>query len=92
MNTAIEDLRTLVQDAERLLADTGEAADDKIADLQARMREALDSSRSRLNALKNSAREHLGEYDEYVRTHPYQSIGVAVAIGAVIGVLLGRRS
>ncbi len=92
MNTAIDDLRALVRDAEQVLANAGDAAGEQAADLQARMREALDASRDRLHELKASAREHLDEYDEYVRAHPYQSIGVAVAIGALIGVLLGRRS
>lgn len=91
MNTAIEDLRALVRDAEQVLANAGDAAGDQVEDLQARMRDALDASRNRLRELKDSAREHLDECDEYVRSHPYQSIGVAVAIGALVGVLLGRR-
>ena len=92
MNTALDDLRTLVRDAEQVLSSAGDAAGSEVEDLQARLRDALDASRSRLRDLKDSAREHLDECDEYVRSHPYQSIGVAVAVGALIGVLLGRRS
>jgi ElaB/YqjD/DUF883 family membrane-anchored ribosome-binding protein len=92
MNTALEDLKALVRDAEDVLANAGDAAGEQVTDLQERMRKALDASRSRLNDMRDSAREHLDEYDEYVRSHPYQSIGMAVAVGALLGVLLGRRS
>lgn len=92
MNTAIEDLKTLVRDAEEVLANAGDAAEEQVADLQERMRQALNDSRARLRDLQSAAREHLHEYDEYVRSHPYQSIGAAIAIGALLGILLGRRS
>lgn len=92
MSSAIEDLRALVRDAEEVLANSGEAAEEQAAELQQRMREALQESRARLQSLQEAAREHLSEYDEYVRSHPYQSIGVGVAIGALLGVLLARRS
>ncbi|HJX57849.1 MAG TPA: hypothetical protein VJ325_03945 [Thiobacillus sp.] len=29
--------------------------------------------------------------DEYVHTHPWQSMGAAVGVGLVIGLLIGRR-
>jgi ElaB/YqjD/DUF883 family membrane-anchored ribosome-binding protein len=29
--------------------------------------------------------------DEYVHTHPWQSIGAAAGVGLVIGLLIGRR-
>jgi ElaB/YqjD/DUF883 family membrane-anchored ribosome-binding protein len=92
MNTAIEDLKALVRDAEDVLANAGDAAGEQVADLQERMRKALEASRSRLQELREAARVHLDEYDEYVRSHPYQSIGVAVAVGALLGLLMGRRS
>ncbi len=91
MNTAIDDLKTLVRDAEEVLANAGDAAEDQVSDLQERMRHALEDSRARLRSAQAAAREQLDQYDDYVRTHPYQSIGAAVAIGALLGILLGRR-
>lgn len=92
MTTAVDDLKSLVRDAETVLANAGDAAGDQVADLQSRMRDALESSRASLHDLKASALEHIDECDQYMRTHPYQSIGVAVAVGALVGIMLGRRS
>ena len=91
MNTAIEDLKALVRDAEEVLANAGDAAGEQVERLRERMRRALDESRVRLRDVQSSAREQFENCDEYVRAHPYQSIGAAVAIGALIGILLGRR-
>jgi len=92
MNTALEDLKDLVRDAEDVLANAGENAEEQISELHERMRQALSKSRTKLRNLQSAAQDHLHEYDEYVRAHPYQSIGAAVAIGAVLGLLFGRRS
>lgn len=92
MNTAIEDLKALVRDAEDVLANAGEAAEEQVERLRERMRRALNESRMRFRDVQSSAREQFEHYDEYVRAHPYQSIGAAIAIGALIGILLGRRS
>jgi ElaB/YqjD/DUF883 family membrane-anchored ribosome-binding protein len=37
------------------------------------------------------ARERALAADKVVRDHPYQTIGIALGVGALIGVLAGRR-
>ena len=56
-----------------------------------RMRAALDKGSNAYQRARECAREKLGEADEYVRSHPYQSIGTGIAIGAILGLLIGRR-
>lgn len=91
VNIAFEDLKTLVRDAEKVLAEAGEDAGEHVAELRERMRAALKNSRSHLEDIRENAREQMDRCDEYVRGHPYQSIGTAVALGAILGLLLGRK-
>lgn len=90
-NQSIDDLKALLHDAEQALSGAGDVAEDKISELRDRMRTALDKGSNAYQRARECAREKLGEADDYVRSHPYQSIGTAVAVGAIIGLLIGRR-
>lgn len=92
LNSALEDLKALVRDAEEIMAQSGDAADAQVSELHKRLREAVERSRDRLRTMESAAEEHLRECDAYVRTHPYQTVGVAFAVGTLLGLLLGRRS
>ena len=88
---SIDELKALLHDAEQALSGAGEVAEDKISELRDRMRAALDKGSNAYKRARECAREKMDEADEYVRSHPYQSIGTAVAIGALVGLLIGRR-
>lgn len=88
---SIDDLKALLHDAEQALSGAGDVAEDKIAELRDRMRTALDKGTNAYARARECAKEKLGEADQYVRSHPYQSIGTGIAIGAIIGLLIGRR-
>lgn len=90
-STQIDDLKALLHDAEQALAGAGDVAEDKISELRDRMRAALEKGGSAYQRVRECAQEKLGEADQYVRSHPYQSVGTAVAVGAIIGLLIGRR-
>jgi ElaB/YqjD/DUF883 family membrane-anchored ribosome-binding protein len=87
----VDDLKALLHDAEQALSGAGDVAEDKIAELRDRMRAALDKGTTVYNRARDCAQEKLDEADVYVRSHPYQAVGTAVAIGAIIGLLIGRR-
>jgi ElaB/YqjD/DUF883 family membrane-anchored ribosome-binding protein len=87
----VDDLKALLHDAEQALAGAGDVAEDKIAELRDRMRSALDKGTGVYKRARECAQEKLGEADKYVHAHPYQAIGTAVAVGAIIGLLIGRR-
>lgn len=87
----IDDLKALLHDAEQALSGAGDVAEDKIAELRDRMRAALEKGGNAYLRARECAKEKLDEADQYVRTHPYQSIGTGIAIGAIIGLLIGRR-
>lgn len=90
-----ENLRRVVSDAEDLLDATAGNADGKFSELRARARENLSRARARLadadDALRDGARRAANATDDYVHDNPWSSMGVAAAVGLLIGVLLGRR-
>ncbi len=91
----VANLRRVISDAEDLLAATAGEADGRLADLRARARENLALAREKLAdadaAVRAHARRAATATDDYVHDNPWQSIGVAAAIGMLVGVLLGRR-
>jgi ElaB/YqjD/DUF883 family membrane-anchored ribosome-binding protein len=87
----VDDLKALLHDAEEALSGAGNVAEDKISELRDRMRAALEKGGNAYQRVRECASEKLGEADVYVRSHPYQAIGTAVAIGAIVGLLIGRR-
>jgi ElaB/YqjD/DUF883 family membrane-anchored ribosome-binding protein len=93
----IEDLQTVVADAEALLKATAHQAGEKVQEARARAEESLSAARERLSEVKDSAteraRELVGEGDEYVRNNPWQAVGIAAGVGLLVGLLvsMGRR-
>jgi len=62
-----------------------EAAELASPELRVRMRKALESGKAHVTEWKDG-------FEEGVRSRPIQSILIATAVGAVIGLLIGRRS
>jgi len=98
MNTAelnservITDLKRIVRDSESLLKDSGEALGDKAREARVRLAETLESAKATCRKLEEKAIEGLKATDKVIREHPYQSIGLAAAVGLLIGVLVTRK-
>jgi ElaB/YqjD/DUF883 family membrane-anchored ribosome-binding protein len=91
----MDDLRKVVHDTEALLRATEGQIGDKADEARRRVQAALESARARLKAIQGSAAE-MGEEavhatETYVRDNPWQAIGIAAAVGLLLGLLLSRR-
>jgi ElaB/YqjD/DUF883 family membrane-anchored ribosome-binding protein len=53
--------------------------------------EALEARQSELPPLEEQASSGIRVADKYVRNHPYESLGIALGLGLVAGVLLNRK-
>ena len=91
----MQDLKTVVGDAEDLLKATASQSGEQIARIRARAEESLRSARSRMKditqAAEAQAREAAADVDKRVHEHPWTAIGIAAGVGLVVGILLGRK-
>jgi ElaB/YqjD/DUF883 family membrane-anchored ribosome-binding protein len=91
----MEDLRTVVADAEALLTATAHDASDKARDARQRATGSVEQARKRLEELEEEltarAKAAADDAHRYVKVNPWQSLGIAAAVGVVIGLILGRR-
>lgn len=89
----IAQINHLMEEAEALLV--GPAAEkigDKVSDLQHRLRNAQE----RLGEIYSNARDKVVDgakaTDKTIRSHPYESLAVALGVGVLLGALLRRNN
>lgn len=91
----INDFRAVVSDSEELLRATAGQAGERITAARERAEESLRDAKQRIAELEDSAFERARvaarQTDEYVREHPWESIGIAGAVGVLVGMLISRR-
>jgi ElaB/YqjD/DUF883 family membrane-anchored ribosome-binding protein len=91
----MDDLRAVVSDAEALMAATSHDASDRAKEARHKASESVEKARARLEQLESELRARAkaaaDDATDYVRDKPWQSLGIAAAVGVVVGVLLGRR-
>jgi ElaB/YqjD/DUF883 family membrane-anchored ribosome-binding protein len=80
----MSELRAVVAAAEELLAAAGNESTERLNELRGRAEEALRGARARLGGAGE-------EIEDQVRRHPFAALGIAAAVGLVIGVLLARK-
>jgi ElaB/YqjD/DUF883 family membrane-anchored ribosome-binding protein len=91
----MQDLKTVVGDAEELLKATSTQGGEQIARIRVRAEDSLRNARARMKdvtqAAETQAREAAMEIDRRVREQPWTAIGLAAGLGLVIGMILGRK-
>lgn len=80
----MEELRDVVAAAEELLKATAGEHGERVEEVRARTEESLRAARERLEGVGN-------RLNDQVREHPWTAVGIAAAIGLVLGILLGRK-
>ena len=91
----VNDLKSLMSDAEELLKLTAEQQGGKLDDLRARIGDRVAIARERLAdaeaAIVDTGRKAVRVTDDYVHENPWQSVGVAAGIAFLLGLLVSRR-
>ncbi len=89
----LQDLRAVVSEAEKMLAaPVTEHNEEQVSALRAKLELAQERFADLYEGAKKKVIAGAKYTDETIRTHPYQSIAVALGLGLVLGVVLGRRS
>jgi ElaB/YqjD/DUF883 family membrane-anchored ribosome-binding protein len=87
----IEHISRLMAEAEAMIAGpVTDQSDGRMSEIRGR----LESARDRLNRVYSAARTNVvagARYtDETIRAYPYQALGIALGVGILLGVLIGR--
>jgi ElaB/YqjD/DUF883 family membrane-anchored ribosome-binding protein len=82
----------LAEDAQELLAATAHVAEAKVVEARKRLASALERGKETWARVQDNAVEQAKAADKVIRDHPYQSIGIAFGVGALLGLILSRRS
>jgi ElaB/YqjD/DUF883 family membrane-anchored ribosome-binding protein len=91
----INESHSLLNDTEALLAEAAQVGVEKAQGIYERIAQNLINAKGHLlkaeSDLTEKAKQAAKTTDRYVQEHPWQSIGVAAAVGALLGMLIGRK-
>ncbi len=85
------DMSTLAEDARALIAATADVAGEKVGEARKRLAATLENGKEIYCRVRDKAVEGAKVADQAVHEHPYESIGIALGVGALIGCLVARR-
>lgn len=92
----VDDFTTVLAEAEDMLKRAAAETGDKARDLRAQVETKLLRAKLRLQELEGEAVDRAKDAarvtDDYVHDNPWQAIGIAAAVGVLLGLLIGRRS
>jgi ElaB/YqjD/DUF883 family membrane-anchored ribosome-binding protein len=87
----VTDLKRVVHDSEELLQDSAQVVGEKAHELRERMTRTVESAKDACRRLEKKAKQGAKATDRVIRDYPYQSIGIALGIGVLIGALAARK-
>lgn len=91
----VDDFAAVLSEAEEMLKKASQETGDRARDLRAQVEAKLLAAKLRLQEMQGDAvdraRDAARATDDYVHDNPWQAVGVAAAVGFVVGMLMTRR-
>ncbi len=91
----VADMKAVIADADELLRATAGQAGEKVQAARAKAEESLRRARAKLEQAEEAvvarARAAAQATDDYVHANPWKAVGLAGAIGVIVGMLIARR-
>lgn len=91
LEVLVVDLKDMLQDLEGLVKAVPNDLSDETQTVRRRMESAVEVARLRCHQLERRMAAAARAADHWVHDRPYPVVGTALAVGLLIGVLLGRR-
>ncbi|RJG02178.1 DUF883 family protein [Noviherbaspirillum sedimenti] len=89
------DLKNAAMDAGEAIKSSGQQLGERYQGTRARVQESLGKAKSGLSDMEKKVsirtRDAVGSTDQFVKEHPWQSVGIGAVAGLVIGFLMMRR-
>jgi ElaB/YqjD/DUF883 family membrane-anchored ribosome-binding protein len=86
-----DDLKRIVSDGEELLKAAANASGEGFTAARAKFAEKVMSAKAKLADVSQPAVDKARHADDYVHGSPWTAIGVAAAVGILIGLLAAKR-
>jgi ElaB/YqjD/DUF883 family membrane-anchored ribosome-binding protein len=87
--------RNLVTDVEDLIKKVANVDDAEVAEVRAKVEQTLSKAKKSatqgIAAIRGQTDEVTEATDQYVRENPWAALGIAAAVGIVLGFIAGRR-
>ena len=87
----LRDLETIVHDGEELLRAGAQGLTEKGLAAREKLSEALEVAKDTQRKIQAQVIAGAKATDSVIREHPYESLGVAFALGMLLGILTNRR-
>jgi ElaB/YqjD/DUF883 family membrane-anchored ribosome-binding protein len=81
----------LAKDAKALIAATAHLAEEKVTEARNRVAATLENAGELAEQVRDQTVKSAKAADRAVRANPYRAIGIALGIGALLGILIARR-
>jgi ElaB/YqjD/DUF883 family membrane-anchored ribosome-binding protein len=81
----------LKQHAKALVAATSHIAEGKVSEARNKLNEIMESVGEAVEDAESAVQEKLKQADSFVKENPYKTAGIAIGIGALLGIFLSRR-
>jgi ElaB/YqjD/DUF883 family membrane-anchored ribosome-binding protein len=94
--TASVEIKNLLADVEELVARIADMQDGDLERVRDKVQRAVDAAKQSLSegadSVRRQAQSVADSADDYIRESPWQAVGIAALVGALVGMLLTRRS
>ena len=82
---------TLAKDARSLLTATTDVASQELGEARQRLVETVEGAKEIAGRVRDHAVDCAKATNQAVRQYPYQALGIALGVGAILGCLITRR-
>ena len=93
---ATAEIKSLIADVEDLMARIADLKDADVTRVRNKVQRAVDATKQSLadgaEAIRQHAQSAANTTDDFVRDSPWQAVGIAALVGAVVGIIATRRS
>jgi ElaB/YqjD/DUF883 family membrane-anchored ribosome-binding protein len=90
------EIKSLIADVEELMARIADLKDADVVRVRGKVQRAVEATKQSLaegaDVIRQHAQEAANTADDYVRESPWQAVGIAALVGAIVGILATRRS
>lgn len=94
-DTLAGDLKNAAADAGDTLEDSKEQLGERYQSARARFQKTMSTAKTNLSSMEGKmgarARDAVDTTDQFVKEHPWQSVGIGAVAGLVVGFLMMRR-